>query len=213
MKKPTAQTMTLSSSVIQKRYLISREKASETAKKVQSLSDLYIDRGHFDTLGPAAYLDDPFKYIGLAAKHNGALVEAFSDVYRALFDGLGEFFGKSVVFHPNGAVPGFHVFTGKSVTAEGEKHLDTPYQRVLWPEPFDTPFSFTVALTDGAGMNVWTGDGQHYEPYGVGLLYIHTGLFYHQIAKPAHLSDDNPRITLQGHGARLGFSDKIAVYF
>lgn len=204
--------MTEYSSAIKRLPLIQPEKALETAAKVQSLSHLYIDRGHFDTLGAAAYLDEPWDYPVLAEQYNPALVEAFSDVYQVLFEALGQFFGKHVVFHPNGAVPGFHVFTGKSVSAEGEKHLDTPYQRILWPEPFDSPFSFTVPLTEGAGLNWWDSQ-QHYEAYDLGGLHIHTGLFYHQIAKPDNLSDDNPRITLQGHGARLGLSDVIAVYF
>jgi hypothetical protein len=182
---------------------------------VLSLEDHYIDREHFDTLGAASYLDDPINYPILAHKYNKVLLGAFSDLYSLIFSSLGRVFSSDIQFHPNGAVPGFHVFRSKVGDAEGDRHIDQPYQKLLWPEPFHSPFSFTLALIlpEEAGMNYWRDDKEHYQPYEEGCLYLHSGLIPHQIAKPKNPTDEDPRITLQGHGARLGFSGTTVVYF
>ena len=195
--------------------ILKAKDAEAWGRVVLSLEDHYIDRGHFDTLGAASYLDDPANYPLLAHKHNKTLLSAFSGLYEPVLSALKHTFASDVQFHPNGAVPGFHVFKSKVGDPEGDKHIDEPYQKLLWPEPFHSPFSFTLALMlpEEAGLNYWINDQLHYQPYEAGHLYLHSGLMPHQIAKPVAPTDEAPRITLQGHGARLGFSGTTVVYF
>jgi hypothetical protein len=201
--------------VIREISLVSPEEASLWGRVVLDHSEHFIDRGHFDTLGASAYLDDPGEHPAIAKKHNPVLISAFAGLYEAISATLGGILNSEIQFHPNGAVPGFHVFTSKTGDAEGDPHIDQPYQRLLWPEPFHSPFSFTMALTlpEEAGLNYWIDGKLHYQPYKAGCLYLHSGLFPHQIAKPVAPTDEAPRITLQGHGARLGFSGVTVIYF
>ena len=65
-------------------------------------------------------------------------------------------------------------------------------------------------------LDVWLDQEQLtpiYIDYKVGHLYSHAGLIQHRISKVGEVTDENPRITLQGHGAILDMSNKAVVYF
>lgn len=117
-----------------------------------------------------------------------------------------------VYSHPNAGAPGFHVFTKTAMTPD--KHVDTNFQKVFWPEPFTEVFSLTVLLESpkaGAGLDFFNPDS-HAE-YTVGDVVVHTGLVEHQISTRYPIEDGERRVTLQAHGARVLFSNAIVLYF
>ena len=129
------------------------------------------------------------------------------------------------------ALTSFHIFDHEANGLEGQIHIDEPYERIELPEGWSDPFSFTMAVelpAGGGGMNYWKGitdeQMEHYKvfpvgiptpeyfPYELGVLYVHSGLFPHQIANPCTIGEDEYRITLQGHGVVLR-TGHVALYF
>jgi hypothetical protein len=112
---------------------------------------------------------------------------------------------------------GFHVFDDRANGAQADWHFDLAFQNVRWPEPFSSPFSFTVPLSlpdNIGGLDYVDEEGQEqYKPYTVGNIYISSGLFLHRIANPIPFKEGQTRITLQGHGALLSFSNTAVIYF
>lgn len=106
-------------------------------------------------------------------------------------------------------------------------HCDTPH---LWVNFGDRPIdpteglSFTGAIAlpkEGSGLYTWDltyDEGRKideddlpgelakreksYHPYEEGVLFVHPGMVYHQIAKLENVKPGEERITLQGHVAR-----------
>ena len=126
--------------------------------------------------------------------------------------------------------PSFHVFDDRVGDTVGHPHIDEPFKRVAWPEPFTNPFSFTVAVelpSEGGGLDYWPDytDEQidayiatdelpepEYIPYQLGTMYVHDGFTPHRIANRFGVKAGEYRITLQGHGATLA-SGTTVVYF
>jgi hypothetical protein len=107
-------------------------------------------------------------------------------------------------------------------------HVDTPQYVVDWQNienlDFDHPISFTLAIAvpaAGAGMYVWdlqlnetihllqhqselsklfNARPKYLYKYQTGLMALHSGMNYHQIAPFPNMTAQDVRITLQGHG-------------
>jgi len=198
--------------------ILTETEAKEVSETVLSLSDSFTKRGFFNTLGASVYLDDLMEYAGLSDKTNPVLEANFGELYKSLMNQISELMGLPVEFHPYGAIPGFHIFGKDSAGKQGHTHEDKPYRRIYWPEPFESPFSFTIAINvpGKAGLDVWLDnktDQPQYVDYKPGHMYSHFGHILHRIAGVGDPTDENPRITLQGHGAILSLSKKIVIYF
>jgi hypothetical protein len=198
--------------------ILTKAEAKEVSDTVLSLSDSFTKRGFFNTLGASVYLDDLLEYAGLADKMNPVLEANFGELYKILMNQISELMGLPVEFHPYGARPGFHIFGKDSAGKEGHTHEDKPYRRIYWSEPFESPFSFTLAINipGKAGLDVWLDketDQPQYVDYKPGHMYSHFGHILHRIAGVGDPTDEDPRITLQGHGAILSLSNKIVIYF
>jgi hypothetical protein len=112
-------------------------------------------------------------------------------------------------------------------------HFDLQFEHLAWPDAVDLTrtLSFTLPLRlprGGGGLSLWdtTKDRvdafyceagfrgtlndltlllpEHFEPYRCGELVIHSGLELHRIAPVAAVVPDDLRVTLQGHGLRVG---------
>tara|TARA_R110000787_G_scaffold72292_2_gene161219 strand:+ start:1525 stop:2139 length:615 start_codon:yes stop_codon:yes gene_type:complete len=198
--------------------ILTEAEAKEVSDTVLSLSDSFTKRGFFNTLGASVYLDDLMEYAGLADKTNPVLEANFGQLYKSLMNQMSELMGLPVEFHPYGALPGFHIFGKDSAGKQGHTHEDKPYRRIYWSEPFESPFSFTIAINipGKAGLDVWLDndtDQPQYVDYKPGHMYSHFGHILHRIAGVGEPTDENPRITLQGHGAILSLSNKVVIYF
>jgi hypothetical protein len=144
--------------------ILTEKEAEEVSNKVLSMRDTFTKRGTFDTLGASVYLDDLMDYGDLSEDMNPLLRHTFGNLYEKIIEQITMMLHVPVGFHPYGAVPGFHIFGKDSNGHQGHKHVDQPYQRILWPEPFHMPFSFTLALNipEKAGLEVWRLQGWSY---------------------------------------------------
>lgn len=198
--------------------LLTREESADVCERVLSMRDSFTDRYTFHTLGASVYLDDIIEYKSLSDRMNSFLKNTFPELYDKVVEQISSMLHVPVKHHPYGAVPGFHIFGKSSDGQRGHKHIDQPYQRLFWPEPFHMPFSFTLVINvpDKAGLDVWPNlatDEPEYIDYQVGHMYSHVGHIYHRIAGVGKPTDENPRITLQGHGAILSISQEAVIYF
>lgn len=190
--------------------LLTEQEASKYARQVLGLHKFFTDRGGWHTLGAAAYLDEPREYFETIAKTAKYMKDAFYGLYNDVFTALEKQIGVPVQYNELAAPPGFHIFRDVG-DLEASVHIDTPFDRVEWPDEIRSPFSFTLALAlpEKAGLNY--GENLEFYEYKTGYMYLHDGLTVHQIAKPVPSTVEAPRITLQGHGAIT--SGKALVYF
>jgi hypothetical protein len=112
----------------------------------------------------------------------------------------------------------------------GNPHFDTPHLRANFKFPFTDYFSFTLPILLpklGGGLNYWidipeyveTGkwihevsresrqwltDNVRYLPYKGGAMAVHDCDILHQLANKVKTTEDDWRITLQGHGVFRG---------
>lgn len=217
-----------SSPVILDIPMLTPEQAAIEAEKVKKLRPHWIPRGNdtFWTIGASTYNDlivseGHATYYEVAHKVNPLIEAAFGGLLGLTKAVIGKVYQRECIDLPFAGLMGFHIFdsSGDGRKEEGSNiHTDEPFQRLLWTEPFNDPFSFTIALElpDGdGGLDYWV-HGEPYRrylPYEVGHMYLHSGRFPHRIAAPTWPSDEKPRITLQGHGAILQDTNRVAVYF
>lgn len=209
------------------------DKCAEVAQRVLKNRQLWVDRGHFYTMGAATYQDDPYNYPAVAEKYNSSIAKKFGDELCELATFLEEKLGITPAFQQGTGLPSFHVFDLQASGMVGHPHVDEPHERVLWADDVADTFSFTILLEsppDGAGLDMWldhteadidryaeTGELPEptYFPYTKGEFVIHSGLIPHRIANPApsqRMLLGEYRITLQGHGATLK-NGLTALYF
>lgn len=190
----------------------------------------------FFTLGAAAYLDvsrGPGIYEQFWRLYNPLVLEAFAPLLQQVQACLAQHLGTPVAWHPQAAVPGFHIFQAHPAFCGtgGKVHLDLQYQNLSWEgmgEPDgNSVLSFTLPLalpTAGGGLKWWgdpsaqrwmtlsavekeraTAPGtESYLPYKTGRLVLHSGHVLHQIAPGREFDPRDERITLQGHGLQVG---------
>ena len=220
--------------MIAKTELFSPEVAKHFAKHVKMLRLHWIDRGHFFTLGAAAYADDPDVYPNMAATYNILLRDSFAGLYgylasAALALDLGETPALAFCSEDSGqavGLPGFHIFESRSNGIVGDIHTDAPHERIKWDmdvKPLAT-FTLPLELPDcGGGMDFWPkyteGEIDIIDPetphdridYEIGNLYTHTGEIPHRIANCGDMIDGEFRITLQCHAVQTPYG--VVLYF
>ena len=216
--------------------LLTIAECKQVADKVKSLDKFWINRGGFYTLGAATYQDNPLAYPAIANAFNPIINQHFVRLLSHVSCVISKLKNAELTTLPNLALPSFHVFDQEANDAEGQIHVDEPYERIALPEGWHDPFSFTMAVelpAGGGGMNYWKDErvsdkymaqylqGRYrsssipkpeYLPYELGVLYVHSGLFPHQIANPCTIGKDEHRITLQGHGVILS-TGHVVLYF
>lgn len=195
---------------------------------VLALEDYWIPRGDntFWTIGASTYNDlmipteGHASYYQVAEENNFIISRAFGPLLAKVRDVISKVYQRECIDLPFAGLMGFHIFddtADKRRDEGGNIHTDEPFQRLLWVEPFANPFSFTLAISlpEGeGGLDYWDESNERqYLGYEVGTLYLHNGRFPHRIATPTWPTKEKPRITLQGHGALLLDTNKVAVYF
>ena len=201
----------------------------ETVKSiVLSLQPYWISRGMdtFWTIGASTYndliipTDDHPSYYEVAEQNNIIIQRSFGPLLTSVKETIGKIYQRECIDLPFAGLMGFHIFNDTALEREhvgGHIHTDEPFQRILWTEPFANPFSFTLAIAlpdDAGGLDYWDENNKrHYQPYKIGHMYIHSGRFPHRIGSHPFPSNEKPRITLQGHGATLLDTNRVAVYF
>lgn len=183
----------------------------------------------FYTLGAASPYDVPVNkqgYYQKAKYFNAILNNSLELLYVRLANSIVKQLGMPVSYPANLALPGFHIFLSHPVFEQpvGAIHCDKSYMFHWQPAEgvdFNHPLSFTLAVrlpTEGGGMTLWdlpyeevkglnhseieqlaSTRQNHFHPYTVGTLLLHSGLIVHQIAPGKNLQSDDERITLQGH--------------
>ena len=158
------------------------------------------------------------------------LMHHFEDLYKQVGATLQEHLGQSVTHRHEQAPPGFHIYLAHPFFEKpvADVHFDRQYSWLNWPNQHEidlsTHLSFTLPISIprlGAGLHVWDIESSSfttksreqqkvifreackvYEPYEIGTLFLHSGDLLHQIAPGTRLSQDDERITLQGHALR-----------
>jgi hypothetical protein len=214
--------------------LISAAECSAIASRVRGLGPHWTHRpGGFYSLGAASYLDavrDRAPYLTAAQATNKLLVESFDGLYDRVMAFLRQLLDEEVSLDFERAVPGFHVFMHRGLGRGSDNparraHFDLQW-RFAYPgvSPEGT-LSFTMAVaipTGGAGMALWPlrydqpdrsvrdawsrtlEQAPQVVSYAPGLLVLHDGLVLHAIGAAQTARGNGLRITLQGHGVRLG---------
>ena len=215
--------------------VLGASECGDVAERMMQLSESWIQRAPVDfyTLGAASYLDgawDQGCYQERRKHGNQLLAQSFPRLYETLLSVLTGLIGQAQ-FHPDLALPGFHVFAAKPdqdilpgtsafAAAGGSIHQDLQYtlHTSLWRTygkvDWGSPLSFTLPIElpeAGGGLNVWPGvqltDRRSDElperiAYRPGSLYWFFKPLLHQIAPLQGVTMNDRRITLQGHGLR-----------
>lgn len=152
--------------------LLRDQECQEIYRKVYNVSHQWIQRHYqlpFYTLGVAAYLDATANlqnYYKLLSHYNSLLRENFAELYQKILLSLQQHLNCQVTYHPDQALPGFHIF-GYSKQFEqcyGYLHYDSQYKYLQWQESesfnFSNPIqiSFTLAISlpaCGSGLNLF----------------------------------------------------------
>jgi hypothetical protein len=173
-------------------------------------------------------------YYGRAVHNNTLLDKRFGPIYQRLATTLAEHLHAPVGYADHLAWPGFHIFVGEAIASASRApaHFDLQFQHLRWPRPLDPgpALAFTLPITlprAGGGLDVWNitpadlekaqrrglvDDLQSYKtrkiqtfyPYVVGCLALHSGTILHRIGAVSCIEAEDERITLQGHGVKIG---------
>jgi hypothetical protein len=185
-----------------------------------------------DLSGPTEHVPTR-NYYREAPLFNTLILDRFGWLLGRVKSALESFFNTTTRFDSRLALPGFHIFDYLAIptTDVASIHFDLQYQLIDWtdyaPQPdFANPISFTLPIKlpkGGGGINEWDLTYQEmsraihrdlarfvgctpktFYPYSLGMLAIHSGHHLHQIAGVADVQPGDQRITLQGHGLRMG---------
>lgn len=184
----------------------------------------------FYTIGRAVYLDisqseNPINdYYELSKISNLLIVNVFGELIEKIRFALQTYLQEEVTLTDKLALPGFHIFftAGIKAASNAEPHFDMQHMRVNWDNKWDSDktISFTLPLQlpiSGSGLEIWKeisfSDLSNNaaakncdvirEKYEIGTLYLQQGMIRHRIAETIVATDQDVRITLQGHGLRF----------
>jgi hypothetical protein len=171
-------------------------------------------------------------YYQMARCTNRVLQHHVGWLYDRVVEVLAKHLQAPVCYAPRFALPGFHIFQADPAfeTSAASIHCDLQYEKLDWTgfenPDFATSLSFTLSIAlpaGGGGLRVWNIERVEildrpvneirqlfrvrepsYEPYRIGEMVVHSGLYVHQIAPMRDLHPDDERITLQGHGICAG---------
>ena len=188
----------------------------------------------FHTLGAASYLDavgESPAYARLAREYNPLLKAHFTWLYDRVASALANALGAPTAHAEPLGLPGFHIFLSDKAFEQplASVHYDLQYLLHDWSSheaDLGDPISFTLAIAlprHGGGLRTWDVSNDerrayadklpeelaHSRPvthhaYERGHMALHSGHLLHQIAPAVDLLPDDRRITLQGHGVRVG---------
>ena len=194
--------------------------------------------GGFFSLGAASYLDaavDTATYLTAARASNPVLRERFGDVLQSMLAFFRDLLDEDVTLDEERAIPGFHVFVLRGEDRGDDDpapraHFDLQWQLAYPGARPDSTLSFTLAIETpigGAGMAIWPlrfDDPTCFDmdvrlealrrppqvvSYAPGRLVLHDGLVLHAIGPVGTPRPTGMRITMQGHGVRLGGSWRL----
>lgn len=154
--------------------ILSEKQCAEVYATIQSLKEHWITRGEepasFFTLGTASYLDflnlPDFAgdYYNRAKQYNPLLKKHFSQIYELVKNSLEEQLQAPVSYHPEFALPGFHIWETPAIFTKSTAsvHFDLQYQNLNWQDKENIDFQRTISFTLpiklphlGGGLNVW----------------------------------------------------------
>lgn len=165
-------------------------------------------------------------YRNIEVEINPVLKLHFSSLLERVRNAFEEATNKKASFEHLHALPGFHIFLYHPLFIKPQAHLhfDLQQLQVKWPyKEVDKahPLSFTLPITlprCGSGLNYWDiswfenrnrpemeiealakSTPMRFLPYNVGTMVIHSGQFLHQIAPCPGMTEEDTRVTLQGH--------------
>jgi hypothetical protein len=176
------------------------------------------------------------EYYRLAIQGNRVLFDQLPALYTSLISTITGIFGIESYFHPTLSLPGFHFFTG-AIIDSGCWHFDLQFRKAFPGLNLDVRhdvFSFTVLLSGDShpyndiefGMLEFTSLNRQVSncdhstldiqpkfqmKYRRNCIFIHSGLQAHRIIGASRFSDDYPRLSMQGFGARV--NGKIVLYW
>ena len=181
-------------------------------------------------------------YVELAAVENPALEENFGRLHEKLLESIGDFVQAPCVTESRLALPGFHVFLGHPDFDRplASKHFDLQYEAIDWsgigePQP-ERQLSITVPIrvpAAGASLRVWDVTWEQVRDadqesrrrlaaanrqarnhsYRMGVVAIHSGHLFHQIAPFVDPLPDDERLTLQAHALPVNDGERWIVYW
>lgn len=221
-----------------KKHWITRDAYALYTLGAASYLDVAPEKSELETNTISAKQDANEKYTTLAAAQNTILESEFAELYATLTDGLQTILDANVEYASNKALPGFHIFNHHDIYTTGTNHVthfDRQYESLDWGTSIqkngvaDT-VSFTLPLklpASGSGLTLWDVNFNDIirmeksqakesikqarkwkENYQPGQLVCHPGHTLHRIA-PWHSTEQDQRITLQGHGIKLNGSWKL----
>lgn len=160
------------------------------------------------------------------------MLERFGWVYDRVAAGLAEALGAPVAYPDALGLPGFHIYQHSPQLAAfvPAVHVDLQFRYHDWsqfgPPDLAAPLSFTLAIAvprSGAALNLFPltladcrglaredvdARLKSFAPlrhdYRVGVMAVHSGLQFHQIAPLGQTEPGDERITLQGHAVECG---------
>lgn len=154
--------------------ILSEKQCAEVYATIQSLKEHWITRGQepasFFTLGTASYLDflnlPDFAgdYYNRAKQYKPLLQKHFSQIYELVKNSLEEQLQAPVSYHPEFALPGFHIWETPAIFTKSTAsvHFDLQYQNLNWQDKENIDFQRTISFTLpiklphlGGGLNVW----------------------------------------------------------
>jgi len=214
--------------------LLSTTECRQLCDRIDGLGHEWI-RHHAEipmhTLGISGFLvHSPEEYERRAAEKNPVLRTHFAELLALVRSTIERHVGTPVEDHPNGALPGFHLFGSHPYFGEpyASAHFDVQYRNLSWADGLDDTdvVSFTLPLAlpaSGGGIDVWdlrASDFAHldrelqparvaaadheYLPHRIGRIVIHRGDILHRIAPTPMVGPGDRRYTLQGHAVRVG---------
>lgn len=219
--------------------VLDAEQCERALKTIDSIRANWTQRHPalpFFTLGAASYIDAASSreiYAESSRRLNPILLENFGWLLERLKTVLQAHLGGPVEWHPNAALPGFHIYLAHKMFEQpiASVHCDSQYDLLDWSgldgeAERANARSFTLALAlpqKGGGLNTWPLHRSElvglnidaiskrvraaactYHPYAIGRMVVHTGDVMHQAAPASDIVVSDRRITLQGHCLRVG---------
>jgi hypothetical protein len=165
---------------------------------------------------------------------NKFLLTHFCSLYEDLRLTLQAFLGKTCCYSSDLALPGFHIFLARRLCHMRDliPHFDQQFSLLppLASADPDTAISFTLPIalpSAGGGLDYWeitpkdlqrdlasgkvssardyqNREQQKYLPYVPGKVVLQERVLLHRIAATPHVSDEDERVTLQGHAIVRG---------
>ncbi|MHB2016062.1 MAG: hypothetical protein ACYCW6_03860 [Candidatus Xenobia bacterium] len=216
--------------------MLSAEEGRDVRDAVEALRGGWHRRfptGEFYTLGMSSYLDAFTPEAQLAYRDgsriaNPILWRRLGWLYRRIQNRLSAILSAPVLYRPDCALPGFHIFHAHPDMEiyPCSIHIDLQYTNLSWQEfekaDFNRTISFTLSVTlprEGAGLNVWeehhrdqmqctnrtefmqkvSAGPPTFHVYTEGSMVVHSGHLVHQMTL-GNIAQEGERVTLQGHG-------------